>query len=200
MATIPDELSVHLRGGLPEDLLSLLRRHPRESWQRHPFVGGLAAFWLQRHAMFRALSAELGAAIAELADRRIDPNGFSRPFVQRANLLLGHLEMHHHVEDHRYFPVFARAVPSLRRGFDILDHDHHALHDGIASFADAARELVAVCSNRAPLGAEAPDRAAERMTTAMRAFERILLRHLDDEEDLVIPLVLDRAGDDPTFR
>jgi hypothetical protein len=27
-----------------------------------------------------------------------------------------------------------------------------------------------------------------------------LLRHLEDEEDLIIPLILERARDDPNFR
>ena len=34
----------------------------------------------------------------------------------------------------------------------------------------------------------------------IEGFDRTLLRHLEDEEDLIIPLILERTRDDPNFR
>ena len=41
--------------------------------------------------------------------------------------------------------------------------------------------------------------AAGRFATELVDFERMLARHLDDEEDLVIPYLLERARADPDF-
>jgi len=43
-------------------------------------------------------------------------------------------------------------------------------------------------------------RVAERLAGVIEAFDRTLLRHLGDEEDLIIPLILERTRDDPNFR
>jgi hypothetical protein len=43
-------------------------------------------------------------------------------------------------------------------------------------------------------------RVAERLAGEIESFDRTLLRHLEDEEDLIIPLILERTRDDPNFR
>ncbi|HMJ42485.1 MAG TPA: hypothetical protein VK522_09410 [Pseudolabrys sp.] len=42
-------------------------------------------------------------------------------------------------------------------------------------------------------------RATERLAGEIVGLDRTLLRHLEDEEDLIIPLILERARDDPHF-
>jgi hypothetical protein len=41
---------------------------------------------------------------------------------------------------------------------------------------------------------------AERLAGEIEGFDRTLLRHLEDEEALIIPLILERTRDDPNFR
>lgn len=154
---------------------------------------GLGAVWLGRHGMFRDISRQLDEALAGLGAGRFEPRGFAQPFSGAVDMLLGELETHHHVEDHHYFPAFAKAAPQLKRGFEVLDGDHDVLHEAIAALA-AGRDAVTTAL-RETRAAEAADRGR----TAMAAFASVLLPHLDDEEDLVIPLILEGAGD-PRFR
>jgi hemerythrin-like domain-containing protein len=114
--------------------------------------------------------------------------------------LLGELDRHHRVEDDYYFPTFAAAVPKLQKGFDILDNDHGVIHGAIYSLGTASRELIAALSGEVSgRDGDAP-RVVERLAGEIEGFDRTLLRHLEDEEDLIIPLILERTRDDPNFR
>ena len=182
-------LDLESRTGLPDDLRFLAERYPREDWQSHANVHGMASMWLQRHDMFREIGTVLSGAAVDYREGRKDANEFARFFVPRLNFFLGQLDGHHNVEDHHYFPAFARAEPRLKRGFDILDLDHHAIH--------AALELNAECANdflRALQESEDRQRfAADAYATQNTRLLAMLTRHLEDEEDLIIPLILDRG-------
>ncbi|MDB5598440.1 MAG: L-fuco-beta-pyranose dehydrogenase, partial [Xanthobacteraceae bacterium] len=63
-----------------------------------------------------------------------------------------------------------------------------------------SRELIAALSSEVTgRDGDAP-RVAERLAGEIEGFDRTLLRHLEDEEDLIIPLILERTRDDPNFR
>ena len=66
----------------------------------------------------------------------------------------------------------------------MLDRDHHALHGLIDRFASGANAALAETQDVARRD------AAARFEAELAAFERMLARHLDDEEDLVLPVVL----------
>jgi len=196
---LPAGLDLTSRHGLPADLLDLLARYPRESWAANPDLAGLAGFWLQRHQMFRELCAMIGDAATRLQEGALTPSRF-RPFFQRRiGLLLGELDEHHNVEDFHYFPAFATAAPKLKRGFDILEADHHAIHGAIGALGEESEVFLAALGG-ALSGKEGEiGRRTEAIAGAIRRFERNLIRHLDDEEDLVVPLILERSRDDPDF-
>jgi hypothetical protein len=85
--------------------------------------------------------------------------------------------------------VFRRAEPRLAAGFELLERDHEALHTAIGGM---------VLRANAVLTAEVTDSARfradlARFHDAHVELGRDLLRHLDDEEDLVIPLLLERG-------
>lgn len=177
------------RQGLPEDLLFLARQYPREGWSGHRNVHGMASMWLQRHGMFRELGEMLTGGIADYREGRTAAPEFARWFAPRLNFFLGNLEGHHNIEDHHYFPAFARAESRLKRGFEILDSDHHLLHEALERNAETANQFVRALS-------ENEDRqrfAADAYADANHALVAMLGRHLDDEEDLIIPLILDRG-------
>src|SRR5690606_17652066 len=93
--------------------------------------------------------------------------------------LLGDLVGHHQIEDDVYFPDLARLEPRIARGFDMLDADHHALHGLIDRFLTGANAVLAETG-------DAPQReAAGRFLADLDRFDRLLTRHLADEEDLV---------------
>ena len=184
-----NDTALETRGGLPADLTELLRLYPREAWQGHENLGGMAQFWLQRHGMFRDLGAALNEAVAGWRDERIETGAFVQFFVPRLNFFLGQLEGHHQIEDHHYFPVFRRAEPRLDRGFDILDSDHHVIHAALQSNADAANVLLQALQ----AGGDQLKRAGDAYAGESGQLVAMLMRHLDDEEDLIIPVILERG-------
>jgi hypothetical protein len=196
---LPPELALDRRPGLPDDLLDLLRRYPRENWPDNPDVAGLAGFWLQRHQMFRELSTLIGTATLRLREGLLTPAEFRPFFRRRIGLLLGQLDEHHNVEDIHYFPAFAVAAPKLKRGFEILDADHHFIHGVIESLGEESEAFVAALSGQVSGKEGEVPRKVDDLAAAIAAFDRNLRRHLDDEEDLVIPLILERARNDPEF-
>jgi hypothetical protein len=200
MKGIGKAFTVDVRGGLPEELLELLRKYPRDQWANDDGLHGLAEGWLQRHNFFRALSVRIGDMTTDLREDRTSPTTFLPLFQRRMGLLLGELDTHHRVEDGHYFPSFAAAAPKLQRGFDILDNDHGIIHGAIFDLGAASRELIAALSGEV-LGRDGDAlRAAERLAGKIVGFDRTLLRHLEDEEDLIIPLILERTRNDPNFR
>ena len=182
-------LDLERRAGLPADLLHLLAKYPRESWAGHDNVHGLASMWLQRHDMFRDLGGLLTGAIGDYREGRTDARAFAGFFAPRLQFFLGQLDGHHQVEDMHYFPAFARAESRLKRGFDILDKDHHLIHDALERNAETANAFLrALSANEDRLRFAADGYAAEN-----ERLVAMLARHLADEEDLIVPLVLDRG-------
>ncbi|MCB1991529.1 MAG: hemerythrin domain-containing protein [Geminicoccaceae bacterium] len=183
------DLDLDRRTGWPPELRVLLDRHPRESWPNAAGIGPTGRFWLQRHDLFRELTQALTMAAGELQEDRVDAARFVPWFRPRIGFLLHELHGHHRIEDLHYFPVFQAADPRLARGFEVLDADHHAIDRAIAELGTASDALLRV------LAAPAADRpgAIAGLATTLPAFLRRLERHLDDEEDLVIPLLIDRG-------
>lgn len=182
---VPDLFS---RRGLPTELSVLAVRHPREGWQTHPNLGEMAAFWLARHGMFRELCAALGEAATAFGEERVDAAIFLPWFSPRFGFFLNELQTHHHVEDHHYFPIFRRADPRLARGFEILDADHAVLDRSIHDLARAGATLKHALGGHGDVAT-----ARARLADGLARMVAGLARHLDDEEDLVIPLILERT-------
>lgn len=188
MIETPD-LHLERRRGLPEDLRYLVAKYPREDWQAHENLHGMASMWLQRHDMFRELGGILTGAIADYREGRSDARGFAGFFAPRLQFFLGQLDGHHNVEDQHYFPVFARAESRLKRGFDILDGDHHLIHEALERNAESANGFLRALQedqDRQRFAADAYAGENERLVA-------MLARHLEDEEDLIIPLILERG-------
>lgn len=185
----PASLDLQTRTGLPEDLRFLLARYPRGEWMDHADIHGMAGFWLQRHDMFRDLGRLLTDAISDYREGRTDAVAFARFFAPRLNHFLGHLDGHHNVEDQHYFPLFAAAESRLKRGFDVLDADHHLIHEALDRNSETANTFL-----RALDGDEDARRfAADAYAVENDRLIAMLKRHLEDEEDLIIPLILDRG-------
>jgi hemerythrin-like domain-containing protein len=182
-------LELARRSGWPEDLRVLVSHYPREQWEGHANLGEMARFWLSRHAMFRELTAMIREIETQFRDGRLPPQEFAGAFVPRLQFLLSQLEAHHQIEDYHYFPIFRAADARLARGFDVLESDHHAIHADMAATAETANALLrALAGDADSLRARTDDYAA-----ASGALLKGLLRHLDDEEDLIVPLILDRG-------
>ena len=91
----------------------LLVAYPREKWDAHANLGGMARFWLSRHAMFRELSATIEQVTEQFRAGKLPPIEFARQFVPRLQFILDQLNAHHQIEDFHYFPIFRAADTRL---------------------------------------------------------------------------------------
>ena len=180
----PTDLTLATRTGLPDEFRLILAGYPRESWPDHRDFNGLAAFWLDRHLGFRRMLTALTDDAQARIDRRLAPDDHARRLSHLGSRLLGDLIGHHRIEDDAYFPELARLEPRIAKGFEMLDADHHALHALIDRFAKGANAVLHEADER-----RQRDKAA-RFLTDLTDFDRLLERHLTDEEDLVLPVVL----------
>jgi iron-sulfur cluster repair protein YtfE (RIC family) len=184
------DLDLDRRTGWPDDLRLLVERYPREAWPGHPNLGRTARFWLERHDMFRGLGGALERATGEFREGRVALPAFRSWFAPRLGFFLSQLHAHHQVEDVSYFPLLRAAEPGLGRGFAVLERDHEVIHETLARLAEAANAF---------LKAQDPDRLRFLADAYARVTDELLsglVRHLADEEDLIIPLILDRGEDE----
>ncbi|MAU98710.1 MAG: cation-binding protein [Fulvimarina sp.] len=187
-----ESFDLDARPGLPADLRHLLGRYPRETWEGHANIEGTARFWLSRHDMFRELGRALAAALEQEREGQVAMEPFKRWFVPRLGFFLQELEGHHQIEDMHYFPAYQRAEPRLARGFELLDADHVTIHHDLEQVAATANGFLAATAAE-EAGSDATRRARDAYSMASERLLIRLLRHLEDEEDLVIPLILDRG-------
>lgn len=175
-----DPLALVRRSGLPEALRVLLETWPRVDWARHPAYEPLAAFWVERHLGFRRALTLLTEATQARLEGALASGSYGATVQRLGSRLVGELHLHHNVEDSEYFPLMRTVEPRLERGFTMLDADHQALDDWLADLTTAAERVL-----------QAPSRdATGAMLGALERFAPLLERHLTDEEDLVVPVIL----------
>lgn len=183
------ELDLRKRTGLPEALRVLLADYPRESWQGHPNFSGLTAFWLERHLGFRRLIARIREETRSVLQDETAAQAFGTNLNLTAGMFVGELHLHHNVEDAHYFPQLAGLDARLTRGFALLDADHVVLSGELDRFTEDTQALLRAL-HAGPADKDALNRYQDRMT----ALERLLDRHLVDEEELVVPVILEHLG------
>ena len=182
-------LALARRTGWPEDLRVLLEQYPRERWDAHANLGEMARFWLSRHAMFRELSETIEQVTQRFRAGKLPPAEFARQFAPRLQFILDQLNVHHQIEDFHYFPIFRAADARLAIGFDVLEGDHHHIHGDMARTAETANAFLQALLSDTDTLRRCSDGYADASATLLKG----LIRHLDDEEDLIVPLILDRG-------
>ncbi len=192
MSDDPAPLDLETRTGWPDELRLFLDRFPRATWPPRHEIGAVTKFWLDIHDGFRGFAGKLDAATAELREGRVTPAHFRTWFAPRLDMFLSHLNGHHQIEDHQYFPLFVAAEGRLKRGFAILESDHaviHAAMDGLVETANGFLGAAPDDADRLRFAGDAYAQASDRLL-------RLLGRHLDDEEDLIVPVILARGEHD----
>lgn len=190
MTDLPPDLALGTRTGLPEALLVLARDYPRDLWASHRNFDGLTRFWLQRHMMFRDLHRRLVGLSRDYLDNRVEARAMVRQTVHLGGMFLRELDGHHRIEDHHYFPQMAGLEPRIERGFALLDADHHHLEAALADLAGRMERMLQALTADRPSGTRD---AAGAVETGLAALGGLLDRHLEDEEDLVVPVILHHA-------
>ncbi len=179
-----DELALETRDRLPDGLRVLLETHPRAEWESHGNFAGLVQFWLERHMMFRKLTALLREDAERAMDQALDPNIQQSRLARYGSMLVNELHAHHQIEDHQYFPVLVGLEPALVSGFTLLDQDHQAMDGLLDRFMQSANAVLKGQGTLGPFREE------------LLSFDALLDRHLEDEEDLIVPVLLKHGTDD----
>lgn len=188
MTTSDMHLALEERERLPDALRVLLEDYPREAWEADPNFSGLIRFWLDRHLMFRRITEVMRREAEETLDKALDPRRFGANLSRLGSMFVGELHGHHSIEDAHYFPVLKPLDQRLVTGFEILDRDHHAIDGHLGEFAETANAAL-----RSVASGEDWTDAVAGFRTGLSRMERFLDRHLVDEEELVVPVLLKYA-------
>ena len=173
------------REKLPDALRVLLAEYPRDAWEADPGFDGLIRFWLDRHLMFRRLMGEMRSGTEALLDHKTAPDRFSAMVSRYGGMFVNGLHEHHTIEDTYYFPKLVTMDARIEKGFAILDKDHHDIDAFLAAFVDRANELIQTGADRNKL-----QTVAGAFQIELTNLERLLDRHLIDEEELIVPVIL----------
>ena len=177
-------------GDWPAELARFLERHPRATWPNANSAA--AAFWLDVHDHLRRDAAGLTAASDAY---RSSPAQLAAVAEPRLRGLVAAMHGHHQIEDFHYFPTFRRAEPRLAAGFDRLEREHASLARRIEAAFAALRELRAAVQRSAePSAPPTVQLAVQRYVDAAAALCLELEGHLNDEENLVVPLLLESGA------
>ncbi|MEO0912339.1 MAG: hemerythrin domain-containing protein [Pseudomonadota bacterium] len=183
-----DAWGLLVRDGLPEHLRVLADLYPREGWAGHSNFDDLTRFWLERHLMFRRLQGML-LEVTEASLDGADPRETGRNIHRLAGTLIGELHTHHGIEDHHYFPMLKAKDARLVQAFELLDRDHHAMDGLLEALVERTNGALQALGGdgRAAMGA---------LREEVVRFETFLNRHLTDEEEIVVPVILEHGGAD----
>jgi iron-sulfur cluster repair protein YtfE (RIC family) len=146
----------------------VIRAADRAAWRHHPHAGGPAAMLLAIHDQFRVAAERLRFLAAK--SPQPDRGWLARGFEPLARTL----HHHHHAEEAMLFPFVAERAGVAP---DRLVDDHRAL----------TRAIEVVEESLSRHGREEPP------LPAIEALEHMLITHLDREERLVVPLLLELA-------
>ena len=181
------ELALQARSGFPAEIAYLRAAHPRPAWRQHGNFGALAEFWLQVHDRLRSQAADLERATNAFREANLSGADFCRVFVQRFNHFLQHLQGHDQIEDRAYYPRFRCPDTRMLAGFDLLAKDHGAIDNAMVAAVEGANAMLAAVLD----GAAANGHAIDAYGVVFERLFTLLIRHLADEEDLLIPALFE---------
>ena len=176
------------RQPLPEDIRDRLYAPERDQWRDHPHYLISDARALQRnHRNLKRQARQYHGALThmlEIADAERKTESSRQLFITIGNhgrSLLKNLHSHHGFEDSSVFPMLRQHHPRLAAGFDILEQDHLAL-DALLADIDQQLDHFPALANDLQKLENAHQKASE--------LEALLHRHMDDEEDIIVPIYL----------
>ena len=180
--------STHIasRDALPDHMRILLRDYPREAWPDHPNFARSIENWMGAHSMFRQLGELCKTETERFLDGNRDVPDYAARLGHYGHLLVANLHGHHTWEDRSYFPELLAADPRFGEGLEMLEGDHVELDGVLDGFTRSANSVIQLAQLDP---GQVKDHAAD-VHAASETIEGFLERHLADEEDLVVPILL----------
>ena len=176
-------LRTHLlnRSSLPSELKVFLLDYPRKSWSENPNFQHFSEFWLQRHEMFRELSAHLIFLSQSILNKEINEDEYQKQTLRYSSFMLQQLHLHHEMEDNYFFPGIAKYDKKLIVAIELLETDHSE----ISALVDDYEEILNKC-----ITPKETLTYAGNILECQNRFNKALTRHLEDEEDIIVPAAL----------
>ena len=171
---------------MPEDMRFLLDTYPRDSWEAHPGFKEKTRHWLGAHLMFRRLAKLIKTDAEEYLDGEKAGDDYAGRLSYYGGALVGNLHGHHGWEDHSYFPELSEADPRFDAGLEILEKDHADLDVVLDDFTRNANRAIKLMQLDEPQARE----EIGRLQATSETIEAFLDRHLGDEEELAVPIIL----------
>lgn len=172
--------------GMPAEMQMLLDAYPRDTWEAHPGFKEKTQHWLGAHQMFRKLGNIIRLETEKYLDKSQDADAFSARLSYYGDAMVRNLHGHHGWEDHSYFPELSAADPRFDAGLEILEKDHQELDVVLESFSKSANRVIQL----AELEEKQAYEEAGDLHVIAEAIEAFLKRHLSDEEELAVPIIL----------
>lgn len=171
---------------MPATMRILLDDYPRDSWDAHPGFKEKTKHWLGAHQMFRRLGELVRSETELYLDKSREPDDFAGRLSYHGNALVANLHGHHNWEDKSYFPELSAADPRFDAGLEILEKDHQELDRVLDQFTETANRSIKLIHLDEPQARE----EAGRLHGLAGTIEAFLERHLADEEELAVPIIL----------
>ncbi|MEM1363358.1 MAG: hemerythrin domain-containing protein [Pseudomonadota bacterium] len=171
---------------MPSEMRLLLETYPREAWEAHPGFKEKTRRWLGAHQMFRRLAGQVRADAENYLNQEIETKAYSTRLSSLGGVLVGNLHGHHGWEDQSYFPELSAADPRFDAGLELLEKDHADLDQVLESFVSTANRAIKLLQVNE---AQARDEVGQLQETT-EVIEAFLKRHLSDEEELAVPIIL----------
>jgi hypothetical protein len=165
---------------------------PRQAWRSSPRFRGEPEHWTQIHKALLSASASLASWTEQFSNNEDDARRavMATQISDLGHRLVHHAHSHHHIEDHYFFPVFLRLHPQLQHPLELLDGDHKVLAEVLD---DLERAVAAFPVD--PAGGDRDRRdawlkAGEAIGPAAKRLDSLFVRHINDEEEICIPIML----------
>ena len=171
---------------MPEELRFLLDTYPRETWEAHPGFKDKTRQWLSAHQNFRALAERVRLDTELVLNKDMALDDYTARLSFLGGRLVGNLHGHHGWEDHSCFPELSAADPRFDAGLELLENDHADLDVVLDDFTRQANRVIKLAALDE---VQALDEAGAVYGQA-QTIEAFLKRHLSDEEDLAVPIIL----------
>lgn len=171
---------------MPNEMRLLLDTYPREDWEAHPGFKEKTRKWMGAHQMFRRLAGQVRLDAERYLEKDSEGDTYRVRLSSLGGALMGNLHGHHGWEDNRYFPELSAADPRFDAGLELLEKDHADLDKVLEAFVSTANRAIKLITSG---DAKAHDEVGylHKTTGVIEAF---LERHLRDEEDLAVPIIL----------
>jgi len=171
---------------MPDEMRVLLNTYPRDDWEAHPGFKDKTRQWMGAHQGFRMLAERVRLDTELLLDSDMATDDYAARLSFLGGRLVGNLHGHHTWEDRSYFPELSAADPRFETGLDLLEQDHADLDVVLDDFTRQANRVIKLAQL---------DEAQARDETGTlhgqsQVIEAFLQRHLQDEEDLAVPIIL----------